>query len=30
MGALLLLSGLHVLLWTTVGNGVFARLEMPR
>jgi hypothetical protein len=30
MGALLLLSGLHVLLWTTVGNGVFARMEIPR
>jgi len=26
--ALILLSGLHLLLWTTVGNGVFARTEV--
>lgn len=28
MHALLLLSGLHVLLWTTVANGVFARVDV--
>ena len=28
MRALLVLSGLHVLLWTTVGSGVFARVEV--
>jgi hypothetical protein len=27
MSAFLLLAGLHVLLWTTVGNGVFARVD---
>jgi hypothetical protein len=26
--AILLLSGLHVLLWTTVGNGIFARMDV--
>ena len=28
MRALLVLSGLHVLLWTTVGNGIFARVDV--
>jgi hypothetical protein len=27
LGALLVLMGLHVLLWTTVGNAVFARVD---
>jgi hypothetical protein len=28
MHALIVLSGVHLLLWTTVGNAVFARLDV--